>query len=94
MRLIRRVPKRGFNNAAHQIVLATVNVADLGRFDNGAEVTEESLRAAGLIKGFADVVKVLGDGELNKKLTVRAHGFSASARVKIEGAGGACVVVE
>jgi large subunit ribosomal protein L15 len=71
-----------------------VNVADLEtRFDAGAEVTPESLRSAGLAKR-SDPVKVLGRGELNKKLTVRAHGFSAAAREKIEGAGGVCEVID
>ena len=71
-----------------------VNVADLeARFDTGAEVTPDSLRSAGLAKR-RDPVKVLGRGELSKKLTVRAHGFSAAAREKIEGAGGTCEVID
>jgi large subunit ribosomal protein L15 len=71
-----------------------VNVADLEqRFDAGAEVTPDSLRAVGLAKR-RDPVKVLGRGELSKKLTVRAHGFSATAREKIEGAGGTCEVID
>jgi large subunit ribosomal protein L15 len=71
-----------------------VNVADLEqRFDAGAEVTPDSLRAAGLAKR-RDPVKVLGRGELSKKLTVRAHGFSATAREKIEGAGGSCELID
>jgi large subunit ribosomal protein L15 len=71
-----------------------VNVADLEtRFDAGAEVTPDSLRSAGLAKR-SDPVKVLGRGELSKKLTVRAHGFSAAAREKIEGAGGTCEVID
>lgn len=94
MRLVRRIPKRGFNNAAHRLVLLPVNVAALAQFENGTEVTEATLRAAGLVKGEADGVKILGEGDLARKLTVKAHGFSASARSKIEGAGGACVVVE
>jgi large subunit ribosomal protein L15 len=70
-----------------------VNVADLEqRFDADAEVTPESLRAVGLAKR-RDPVKVLGRGELSKKLTVRAHGFSATAREKIEGAGGTCELI-
>jgi large subunit ribosomal protein L15 len=94
MRLIRRVPKRGFNNAAHATVLAPINVSNLGGFASGAEVTEATLRTAGLLKGLADGIKVLGDGELSKKLTVKANKFSASARAKIEAAGGSCVVIE
>jgi large subunit ribosomal protein L15 len=75
-------------------VTQPVNVADLeARFDAGADVTPESLRAAGLAKR-RDPVKVLGRGEISKKLTVRAHGFSASARDKIEGAGGTCELIE
>jgi large subunit ribosomal protein L15 len=71
-----------------------VNVADLdARFDAGAEVTPDSLRSAGLAKR-SDPVKVLGRGELSKKLTVRAHGFSAAAREKVEGAGGTCEVID
>jgi large subunit ribosomal protein L15 len=71
-----------------------VNVSDLeARFDAGAEVTPESLRAAGLAKR-RDPVKVLGRGEISKKLTVRAHGFSGTAREKIEGAGGSCELIE
>jgi large subunit ribosomal protein L15 len=71
-----------------------VNVADLEqRFDAGSEVTPDSLRASGLAKR-RDPVKVLGRGDLSKKLTVRAHGFSATAREKIEKAGGTCEVIE
>jgi large subunit ribosomal protein L15 len=71
-----------------------VNVADLqARFESGADVNPESLRAAGLAKR-RDPVKVLGRGEVKKKLTVRAHAFSASAREKIEKAGGTCEVIE
>jgi large subunit ribosomal protein L15 len=70
-----------------------VNVADLERrFDSGAEVTPDSLREAGLAKR-RDPVKVLGRGELKTKLTVRAHGFSATAREKIEAAGGSCELI-
>jgi large subunit ribosomal protein L15 len=72
-----------------------VNLADLEqRFDKGAEVTPESLRAAGLAKRRDVPVKILGRGELSKPLTVAAHAFSASAREKVEGAGGSCRVIE
>jgi large subunit ribosomal protein L15 len=72
-----------------------VNLADLeARFDNGAEVTPESLREAGLATRRAVPVKVLGRGELSKSLTVHAHGFSKSAREKIEAAGGTCQLIE
>jgi large subunit ribosomal protein L15 len=71
-----------------------INLADLeARFDAGAEVTPESLRAAGLAKR-RHPVKILGRGEISKRLTVRAHGFSATAKEKIEAAGGACEVIE
>jgi large subunit ribosomal protein L15 len=93
MPLIRRIPKRGFNNARFTNRFVAVNVGDLNQFDNGARVDETALRAVGLANGPADGVKVLGDGELSKKLTVSAHAFSASARSKIEAKGGACEVV-
>jgi large subunit ribosomal protein L15 len=72
-----------------------VNLSDLeARFDKGAEVTPESLRASGLAKRRGVPVKILGRGELSKALTVSAHAFSASAREKVEGAGGTCRVIE
>jgi large subunit ribosomal protein L15 len=72
-----------------------VNLSDLeARFDKGAEVTPESLRASGLAKRRGVPVKILGRGELSKELTVSAHAFSASAREKVEGAGGTCRVIE
>jgi large subunit ribosomal protein L15 len=72
-----------------------VNLSDLeARFDKGAEVTPESLRASGLAKRRGVPVKILGRGELSKALTVSAHAFSASAREKVEGAGGTCSVIE
>jgi large subunit ribosomal protein L15 len=92
MPLIRRIPKRGFNNARFATRHLSVNVSDLNQFDNGARVDEAALRAAGLANGRGDGVKILGDGELTKKLTVSAHAFSASARAKIEARGGACEV--
>jgi large subunit ribosomal protein L15 len=93
MPLIRRIPKRGFNNARFAKQLVPVNVAKLNQFDDGARVDETALRAVGLANGRADGVKILGDGELSKKLTVSAHAFSASARSKIEAKGGACEIV-
>jgi large subunit ribosomal protein L15 len=90
MPLYRRIPKRGFNNKAFGTHLATINVGDLEAFD-GAEVTPEALREQGLLKKLLHGVKVLGDGDLNKKLTVKAQAFSAAARQKIEKAGGQCV---
>jgi large subunit ribosomal protein L15 len=87
MPLHRRLPKRGFTNIFKKDY-AVVNVSDLERFDNGASVDEAMLRQAGLVKGSHDGVKVLGDGELSKKLTVSATKFSKSAREIIEKAGG------
>src|SRR4051794_41252719 len=70
-----------------------VNVRDLDRFDDGVEVTPELLRTAGVVRHLKHPVKILGSGELSKKLTVHAHGFSAKARELIEGAGGTVVVI-
>jgi len=93
MPLIRRIPKRGFNNVRHATVYLPVNVEALNRFDDGAKVDETALRAVGLANGRADGVKILGDGKLTKKLTVLASAFSASAKAAIEGLGGSCQVV-
>ncbi len=93
MPLVRRIPKRGFNNRWGQTV-AVVNVADLeARFDNDAEVNPETLRSKDLAKGRYDKLKVLGNGELTKRLKVVAHMFSKSALEKIEQAGGQVVVL-
>jgi large subunit ribosomal protein L15 len=88
MPLIRRIPKRGFNNAEFKTRYAVVNVSDLEHFDAGTTVDEQTLRAAGLIRGSFDGVKILGSGELSKKLTITAAKVSASAKEKIEKAGG------
>lgn len=93
MPLIRRIPKRGFNNARHATVYIPVNLSDLNRFENGARVDEVALKAVGLANGKAAGVKILGTGDLSKKLTVVASSFSASARQKIEAKGGTCEVV-
>ena len=93
MRLIRRIPKRGFNSA-YNVELLPVNVELLNRFDAGTEVTEELMRSSGLLRGVVDGVKILGDGEIKKNLVVKARAFSASAKAKIEAAGGSCVVVK
>lgn len=93
MPLIRRVPKRGFNNRWADVV-AIVNVGDLeAAFNDGEEVTLEGLKQKNFAKGSFDVLKVLGDGELTKKLKVVAHRFSKSAREKIEKAGGEAVAL-
>jgi len=92
MPLIRRIPKRGFNNARFAKRFLAVNLGDLNRFDDGARVDETALRAAGLANGPASGVKILGEGELSKKLVISASAFSASARSKIEARGGTCEV--
>ena len=87
MPLHRRVPKRGFHNPSHR-EFAVVNVESLNAFAAGESVTPESLRARGLVHSAGDAIKILGDGNLNVALTVRAHAFSKSAQEKITGAGG------
>jgi large subunit ribosomal protein L15 len=89
----RRLPKRGFNVPFPAVTVA-LNVADLERFDAGSTVNEAALRAARLVQGRDVRIKILGDGELSKKLTVEAHAFSASAKDLIEKAGGKAVVIE
>ncbi|MCS6849660.1 MAG: 50S ribosomal protein L15 [Gemmataceae bacterium] len=94
MPLFRRIPKRGFSHATWAKVYHVVNVGDLNRvFDNGATVDPETLKAAGLAKGPADGVRILGDGALEKKLLVKAHGFSKSAIEKITAQGGTAEVI-
>jgi large subunit ribosomal protein L15 len=91
MPLLRRIPKRGFNNKDYKTHYATVNVGTLNEaFADGATVTPAALLETGLLAKTLDGVKVLGDGELTKKLTVKAHAFSGSAKAKIVKAGGAC----
>ena len=93
MPMIRRVPKRGFNNR-WALAVSTVNVSELEKaFDAGEEVTPESLQTKSLVSGKWDVLKILGDGDLSKALTVSAHRFSKSAVEKIEKAGGKAVVL-
>jgi large subunit ribosomal protein L15 len=93
MPLIRRIPKRGFNNARHRQEYLAVNVSNLSRFEAGSVVDPKALREVGLARGKAADIKVLGDGDLDRRLVVHAHAFSASARSKIEGAGGECHVI-
>ncbi|MBV9008441.1 MAG: 50S ribosomal protein L15 [Verrucomicrobia bacterium] len=88
MPLIRRLPKRGFNNAAFHKQYAVVNLSDMERFESGAVVNEQALREAKLIRGNFHGVKILGDGEVKHGLTFEADKVSASARRKIEAAGG------
>jgi large subunit ribosomal protein L15 len=93
MPLVRRIPKRGFNNAWAETV-AIVNLASLEKhFQVGEEVSPDTVCEKGLVKGAYDVLKVLGSGELTKKLKIMAHRFSRSATEKIEKAGGEAVVL-
>jgi large subunit ribosomal protein L15 len=90
MPLLRRIPKRGFNNKVFRTEFAIINLQDLNEFEDGAVVTPELLRERGLLKKLLDGVKILGNGELKKKLTVKAQRFSAVARERITKAGGQC----
>jgi len=94
MPLIRRMPKRGFNNADFATRYVPVNLESLNIFDNSATVDETALRSVGLANGPVKLIKILGNGKLEKKLTVIAHAFSASARVQIEKLGGTCQVIK
>ena len=91
--LFRRIPKRGFNNYNFQVKYAVINVSDLNKFEDGAEVTPEILKDMGLVKKQLDGIKVLGNGKLEKKLTVKASVFSKSAKEKIEKNGGKAEVI-
>jgi len=94
MPLFRRIPKRGFSNATWARSFLVVNVGDLDKhFDDGAVVDHAALRKVGLANGPTDGVRILGEGGLNKKLTVKAHHFSKSAAEKIQAKGGAIEVV-
>ena len=93
MPLYRRLPKRGFKNPNHKEIVI-VNLQQLDRFEDGTTVDIEKLLESGLIKKTGDGVKVLGRGELGKKLTVKANAFSAGAKEKIEAAGGTAEVVD
>jgi large subunit ribosomal protein L15 len=93
MPLIRRIPKRGFNNAEFATVYIPVNVGELNQFDDGARVDETALRAVGLANGRGDGVKILGTGDLTKKLVVVANAISASAKTKIEAKGGSVELI-
>lgn len=90
--LFRRLPKRGFTNI-HRKEYAIVNLEALNRFENGTEVTPELLLETGVVSKLKAGIKVLGNGELTKKLTVKAHKFSASAKEAIEAAGGKTGVI-
>ncbi len=92
MPLQRRIPKRGFNNI-FATEMAIVNVSALDAFEDGATVTVEALVEMGIVKKTLDGVKILGNGEISKKLTVQANAFSDSAKAKIEAAGGKAEVI-
>ena len=95
MQLFRRIPKRGFSNARFRRDYLVVNVGDLdAAFNDGDVVDREALKRTGLAKGPADGVRILGQGELTKKLTVKANGFSESAKAKVEAVGGVAEIVE
>ena len=94
MPLFRRLPKRGFSNFKFETRYKIVNVSQLERFDEGATVGVEQLSSAGLIDGLKSKVKILGDGELTKKLLVTAHKFSRTAEQKIVASGGTAKIIE
>ena len=86
--LFRRLPKRGFSNAKFKTEYATINLSDLNKFEDNSIVTPELLKDMGLVKNQLDGIKILGNGKLEKKLTVKAHKFSAVAQKEIESLGG------
>ena len=92
MPLYRRIPKRGFTNRNTKDIVA-INVSALERFETGSEVDIATLLSSGVIKNERDGVKILGNGELSKKLTVKVNAFSEGAKAKIEAAGGTCEVI-
>ena len=92
MPLYRRIPKRGFTNR-NSLTIVGINLSALEGFEDGAVVTVDSLIESGIVRNPKDGVKILGNGELTKKLTVKANAFSASAKEKIEALGGTCEVI-
>lgn len=91
--LFRRLPKRGFSNARFKTVYAILNMSDLNKFEDGAVITPILLKEMGILKNQLDGVKILGNGKLEKKLTVQAHKFSKSAVEQIEKMGGKAEVI-
>ena len=91
--LYRRIPKRGFNNARFRTEYATINLTDLNKFNDGDVITPEVLKEKGIVKKQLAGIKVLGNGTLEKKVTVKAHRFSSVAVTKIESAGGTAEVI-
>ena len=94
MPMYRRVAKRGFKNARFRTDYTIINVGDLGQFENGATVDLQAVLSNGLTSMETPLFKVLGNGDLSRKLTVRAQKFSKSAVAKIEAAGGTCVLLD
>ena len=93
MKLIRRMPKVGFSNRAHETLYVAINLDRLAAFAAGSEVTPETLAKAGILREGQDLVKILAGGDLGLSLNVKAHAFSATAKAKIEAAGGTCTVI-
>ena len=91
--LFRRLPKRGFSNAKFKTEYAVINLSDLNRFENDTVITPELLKEMGLVKNQIDGIKVLGNGTLEKKLTIKAHKFSSVAKEQIEKLGGKAEVI-
>ena len=91
--LFRRLPKRGFSNAKFKTEYATINLSDLNKFEDNAVITPELLKEMGLVKNQMDGIKVLGNGTLERKLTVKAHKFSSVAKEQIEKLGGKAEVI-
>jgi large subunit ribosomal protein L15 len=93
MPLIRRIPKRGFNNTEFATRYSAVNVGDLNQFEDGARVDETALRTVGLANGRSDGIKILGTGDLTKKLSLVVSAISASAKTKVEARGGSVEII-
>ena len=91
--LFRRLPKRGFSNAKFKVRYAVINLSDLNNFEDGAVITPELLKDMGILKNQLDGVKILGNGKLEKKLTVKANKFSKLAKEEIEKMGGKAEVI-
>lgn len=91
--LFRRLPKRGFSNAKFKTEYAIINLSDLNKFEDNAVITPELLKEMGLVKNQIDGIKVLGNGTLEKKITVKAHKFSSVAKEQIEKLGGKAEVI-
>lgn len=93
MRLIRRIPKRGFVNTAYTKRYTVVNLVSLERFDGKQEITPDLLYKEGILKNTRGKIKILGAGQLKNALAVKAHAFSQAARQAVEKAGGKCVLL-